>query len=212
MTKVACGNCDWTGDGIDCDEIDDFFMRHEAGGEVAAGECPDCGALAFLVKPPARVLITIEGGCINTVSTDSPRPLAFKIKDWDALDEDIDSRNEYLDHAGKFEKVEVVTPEQLDMLVIEGVIRPQPPVPMVWRICGALRSYNVCNADDVDHVMLATVRCETFDVVAMDEAVANRLATEVIMSWPEWVTLTDRTATVYACAAIRKADKPKEPA
>jgi hypothetical protein len=32
------------------DDVCDFTERIEAGGEVPAGQCPDCGALCYLVK------------------------------------------------------------------------------------------------------------------------------------------------------------------
>lgn len=48
---VECGNCGWTGHGIDLDEMDDFEMRVEAGEPTPAGDCPECGAFAHVVKP-----------------------------------------------------------------------------------------------------------------------------------------------------------------
>jgi len=43
----ACGNCDWHGPTGDCREIRDYAERIEAGEEAPAGECPECGALAY---------------------------------------------------------------------------------------------------------------------------------------------------------------------
>lgn len=46
-----CGNCDWTGPeeklGCEFDNIPDLWQRIEPGGTVPAGECPECGALAY---------------------------------------------------------------------------------------------------------------------------------------------------------------------
>lgn len=85
--KVECGNCDWTGDDsmdelgnqtagglIPLCDVEDFTERIDPGSEVPAGECPECGALAYLVekdnqyhKPP-RVLIIVSGGVADYVA------------------------------------------------------------------------------------------------------------------------------------------------
>lgn len=46
----ACHNCDWAGPLDECEEVDDIGARLDPGSEVPAGQCPDCGALAYLVK------------------------------------------------------------------------------------------------------------------------------------------------------------------
>ena len=46
---ARCDNCAAMIEVIDLGEIEDFFLRVEAGSEVPAGECPSCGALAYLV-------------------------------------------------------------------------------------------------------------------------------------------------------------------
>ena len=51
-SKVACGNCDWRGTEDDCNEIEDLHQRVGPGETMPAGECPECGALAHLVKDP----------------------------------------------------------------------------------------------------------------------------------------------------------------
>lgn len=49
-----CDNCNWSGPQIDlgCElgDIPDLGLRLDPGGEVPAGECPECGALAYLIK------------------------------------------------------------------------------------------------------------------------------------------------------------------
>lgn len=51
---VRCGICEWQGpeSAMKCDlnGIPDLFSRIEVGGEVPAGECPECGGLCYLVK------------------------------------------------------------------------------------------------------------------------------------------------------------------
>ncbi len=47
---ARCDNCLAKVEVNDLGEIEDFFVRVEAGGVVPAGECPGCGALAYLVE------------------------------------------------------------------------------------------------------------------------------------------------------------------
>lgn len=47
-TLCACANCDWRGDVSDADACRDFWSRVEPGDTVPAGDCPECGAFAFL--------------------------------------------------------------------------------------------------------------------------------------------------------------------
>jgi hypothetical protein len=65
MTKVTCDNCEWTGDeeslgeededgelyGRTLHQIHHLADRLDPGGVVPAGECPECGALAYLDDP-----------------------------------------------------------------------------------------------------------------------------------------------------------------
>lgn len=54
-TPARCDNCDWRGSSDDLDqEIADLDQRVDAGGVVPAGECPSCGALAYLDRPEDR--------------------------------------------------------------------------------------------------------------------------------------------------------------
>jgi hypothetical protein len=48
----SCANCDWKGDAEKLDMITDIQERITAGGVVPAGQCPECGALAYLDKTP----------------------------------------------------------------------------------------------------------------------------------------------------------------
>jgi len=51
-TPCRCPNCDWTGPLSDVrPDIQDLFERVIVGGEIPAGECPDCGALVYVCKP-----------------------------------------------------------------------------------------------------------------------------------------------------------------
>lgn len=49
VTLCRCANCDWEGDIDDADQINHFWERHQPGDTVAAGQCPECEALVFLV-------------------------------------------------------------------------------------------------------------------------------------------------------------------
>jgi hypothetical protein len=48
---VECDNCDWEGIGADLDMVSDIQERITPGFLVPAGECPDCGGLAYLTRP-----------------------------------------------------------------------------------------------------------------------------------------------------------------
>ena len=47
---VECGACEWAGTGADLDLMTDFEERVTAGEVCPAGQCPDCGALAYVVE------------------------------------------------------------------------------------------------------------------------------------------------------------------
>lgn len=51
---VRCDNCGWEGVASDLEMVNDIQERINAGCETPAGQCPedDCGALAYLIKPP----------------------------------------------------------------------------------------------------------------------------------------------------------------
>lgn len=55
--RVKCDNCGWVGKAVDVKDVDRLEDRIEPGGEVPVGECPDCGALAYLdaVNPFAKL-------------------------------------------------------------------------------------------------------------------------------------------------------------
>lgn len=63
--NVKCGNCDWTGTdsemGAHLEELVCLGERLDAGSEVPAGECPECGALAYVVKPADQVKSSAAG-------------------------------------------------------------------------------------------------------------------------------------------------------
>ena len=48
----TCGNCGWSGDAADLESVKDAEQRLAAGETVPAGECPECGSLAYLDNPP----------------------------------------------------------------------------------------------------------------------------------------------------------------
>jgi hypothetical protein len=49
---VECDNCDWEGTLEQLGIIKDAHERLDPGCPMPAGECPECGALAYLKKPP----------------------------------------------------------------------------------------------------------------------------------------------------------------
>lgn len=51
----ACGNCAWRGPFAAAGQIQAPEDRLTPGEEIPAGECPECGALAYLEKQPAPV-------------------------------------------------------------------------------------------------------------------------------------------------------------
>lgn len=90
--NVKCGNCDWTGTdsemGTHLDEIVCLGDRLDAGSEVPAGECPECGALAYVVKQADRVQSSAAGLLVVAFAM-GQRPGA-KI-DWDAIGEALEA-------------------------------------------------------------------------------------------------------------------------
>ena len=48
--KCECESCGWEGLAKSLEPIADFEMRVSAGEICPAGECPECGALAFIVE------------------------------------------------------------------------------------------------------------------------------------------------------------------
>lgn len=48
--KVACADCDWTGNEEECNPIQHISERVGAGEIMPAGECPECGAVAHLIS------------------------------------------------------------------------------------------------------------------------------------------------------------------
>jgi predicted nucleic-acid-binding Zn-ribbon protein len=47
---VECDNCGWAGEAKDVGPIHNLHERVDAGGIVPAGECPECGCFAYIVK------------------------------------------------------------------------------------------------------------------------------------------------------------------
>jgi hypothetical protein len=47
-TRCCCDNCTWRCTAVETKVIRDFWQRVDPAGEVPVGECPECGALAYL--------------------------------------------------------------------------------------------------------------------------------------------------------------------
>ena len=53
--KSVCANCHWVGEPSTAfPDIPDLIQRIEPGGEVPSGECPECGALCYVVPKKHR--------------------------------------------------------------------------------------------------------------------------------------------------------------
>ena len=84
-----CANCTWRGDVSDCNEIHDLLDRVETGEEFPAGECPNCGALTYLVRQTPdenkdcipRVIISVSGGVVDLIF--KPTGVAVTLFDYD---------------------------------------------------------------------------------------------------------------------------------
>jgi len=57
-----CANCRRRFKESKLDGYKDFWSRTETGGEIPAGDCPRCGALAYLIREPKTVTV-IFGQC-----------------------------------------------------------------------------------------------------------------------------------------------------
>lgn len=82
--RAQCANCSKRYDVDDLEEYSDFWSRVEVGGEIPAGDCPECGAFAYLIRPPARrarVVVTVRGGVVQDVQ--HPRGVLVVVKDFD---------------------------------------------------------------------------------------------------------------------------------
>lgn len=68
--KCECGDCDWTGPeedlGAELCDVEDLFQRIDPGSEVPAGECPECGCLAYIV-PEENVYASSERGLLEAM-------------------------------------------------------------------------------------------------------------------------------------------------
>ena len=64
-----CDNCgEWYSE-EDVDPVVDFWARVEAGNEMPAGQCRECGSLCYLVKPPRPPLMA-HAACIECQNGD----------------------------------------------------------------------------------------------------------------------------------------------
>lgn len=50
-SEAKCDNCSVTHDILALEPIKDVEQRLDCGSEIPAGECPECGALCYVVKP-----------------------------------------------------------------------------------------------------------------------------------------------------------------
>jgi hypothetical protein len=71
---AKCDSCDKTYLVSELDECRDLWSRVEAGNEVPAGDCPDCGAFCYLIKPerPIGVVVVIDRGVVRDALSSVP--------------------------------------------------------------------------------------------------------------------------------------------
>lgn len=82
--RAECGNCGGLWKVEELRGYRDFWSRAQVGGEIPAGDCPECGAFAYLVKKPqrpARVVVTVRGGIVQSVR--KPRGVEVVVLDFD---------------------------------------------------------------------------------------------------------------------------------
>ena len=88
--ECECGNCDWRGEVSQCDEIHNLLDRVEVGDLFPAGQCPQCGALTYLVENGPKdqqdsdlcVILSVSGGVADVMF--KPTGIAVTIFDYDA--------------------------------------------------------------------------------------------------------------------------------
>ena len=75
-TRCACDNCEWTGTIEEDEELRDFWSRVQPGDTVPAGDCPECGAFAFLCDEVAASASPESVSLTLTVNVFDPELLA----------------------------------------------------------------------------------------------------------------------------------------
>src|SRR5207244_964553 len=55
VDMAICGNCDWHGLSDETNPVSHLSQRVDPGGEMPVGECPKCGALAYLPDETEKV-------------------------------------------------------------------------------------------------------------------------------------------------------------
>jgi hypothetical protein len=84
-----CDNCskEWgeLKDGLQ--NIPDLLNRIEPGGIVPSGVCPDCGALCYPVKEPVKIVVTVDGGVVQSVDG---IPAGVNVEVWDFDTDGVD--------------------------------------------------------------------------------------------------------------------------
>ena len=111
---VACANCEWSGRESQLREISDFWGRVDVGGEMPAGECPECQALAYLVdednpyaaRKDQTVLYTVYGVMADLIEWDA-RMGGHEAKCWDQAREAMEwARKVLADNEGALAREE----------------------------------------------------------------------------------------------------------
>ena len=70
-TQCACDNCGKVTSMIDLEMITDIEERLDPGGIIPAGECPECGALAYVIEDAKpKLLIDVLRGILDRAEID----------------------------------------------------------------------------------------------------------------------------------------------
>jgi hypothetical protein len=86
VDMAICGNCDWHGLAEVTNPVSHLSQRVDPGGEMPVGECPKCGALAYLPDESEKVRVRRRAFLERWLKEN--RPFAFELED--VADEDLD--------------------------------------------------------------------------------------------------------------------------
>jgi hypothetical protein len=117
----TCSDCDWTGPAKNLDMVASVEKRISAGEIVPAGECPECGALAHLDEPLARL-------APGEIAID--RDLLRRLIGW-AHNTEVDWQSGINDHTYEADLVGDLGKLSADMKAAETLLAtPEPPQPV----------------------------------------------------------------------------------
>lgn len=113
MEKLICqcDNCSKSFDIAELNEIAGYLERVTPNAPAPAGECPDCGALAYAVaETKPKIIIAVEGGLVSAVVSHDPSMIGIEVA---IIDYDTDGADD----------AEVSNVEQKDGSFSEAIVR-----------------------------------------------------------------------------------------